>query len=520
MNVAEVIPGASYPMITDFYINSVGPAFQELVDTDPSVPILEEIKGRLYFNLSLVNKGIKQKLKIDGIDATEILGGAQIDLSLTKSLGIKSKLYLGFFVIKMFVGSLIAGIIFQTKILKKLRVKYSIDKKNISEAKEVGDLLKIYKEQTEYLRKTIRLGLKAMSYQMSSYSLYVNMSRKWLSISGNAYLSFSGKKIALVEAQEELYKISRMFIELGLKNNFVNSSLEECRNIIKKNNKIYQAYNRFINKHGHRCVRELDFSFPRWNEDDKFIILALKQYLKKEAFEERGEKREDIEKKERSLNNFKHIALMALRDKAEKAQVKREFIKSEIMFLLSLYRKLILKIGKGLKNENSIIEVDDIFYLKENELLNKKEDWLRTIVKRKKEYKENKGLNLPELIVDGDITVVERTKVESGTMIKGMGVSGVSTKGRVRIIKDISEIDKIEPGEIMVTDHTDPGWTPVFFIIGGVITNTGGMLSHAAIVAREIGLAAVVNTKKATEFLNDGDFIEMDGEKGVIKILT
>ena len=76
-----------------------------------------------------------------------------------------------------------------------------------------------------------------------------------------------------------------------------------------------------------------------------------------------------------------------------------------------------------------------------------------------------------------------------------------------------------QPGEILVTRATDPGWTPVFSVIGGAVLEIGGLLSHGAIVAREYGLPAVVNVPAATRRIVDGDTVTVDGTTGQVRVV-
>ena len=101
------------------------------------------------------------------------------------------------------------------------------------------------------------------------------------------------------------------------------------------------------------------------------------------------------------------------------------------------------------------------------------------------------------------------------------GVSGNSGKvtGKVRIIQSILEFDKLQEGEILVCRYTDPEWTPLFLIASAVVSDTGGPLSHSAIVAREFGIPAVLATGDATKRLYDGILVEVDGDKGVVNVL-
>ena len=82
-----------------------------------------------------------------------------------------------------------------------------------------------------------------------------------------------------------------------------------------------------------------------------------------------------------------------------------------------------------------------------------------------------------------------------------------------------TEFDRIGPGDVIVCPSSNPSWVPVFTIAGGLVTNTGGVLSHAAVVAREFGLPAVVGVAGATTAIADGRQLEIDGTAGTVRLL-
>jgi len=98
------------------------------------------------------------------------------------------------------------------------------------------------------------------------------------------------------------------------------------------------------------------------------------------------------------------------------------------------------------------------------------------------------------------------------------GSSGIVT-GTARIIVKLSDAGRLGPGEILVTPTTSPPWTPLFATAGGVVTDTGGPLSHCAIVAREYGIPAVVGAATASTSIKDGQTIEVNGDTGEVRVL-
>ena len=92
-------------------------------------------------------------------------------------------------------------------------------------------------------------------------------------------------------------------------------------------------------------------------------------------------------------------------------------------------------------------------------------------------------------------------------------------RGPARVTLSQDDFGRIQPGDIIVCPSSNPSWVPVFTIAGGLVTNTGGVLSHAAVVAREFGLPAVVGTGDATTRIADGRLVEIDGTAGTVRLL-
>ena len=105
---------------------------------------------------------------------------------------------------------------------------------------------------------------------------------------------------------------------------------------------------------------------------------------------------------------------------------------------------------------------------------------------------------------------------EAEKLLEGLGASPGQASGRVKIIKSADELDRVLDGDILVTAMTSPDMVPAMQRAAAIVTDEGGLTSHAAIVSRELGVPAVVGTKEATKKLTDGMLITVDGEKGII----
>jgi phosphoenolpyruvate synthase/pyruvate phosphate dikinase len=126
-------------------------------------------------------------------------------------------------------------------------------------------------------------------------------------------------------------------------------------------------------------------------------------------------------------------------------------------------------------------------------------------------------LNFPVHFTQPWEPATEVVSAVDGQIISGLSVSPGVARGRVRIMTEAS--DDFESGEILVANVTDTGWTPFFGCAAAVVTNIGGLMSHAAIVAREFGIPAVTNTLVAAQQLRNGQLVEVDGTTGVVRIL-
>jgi pyruvate,water dikinase len=104
-------------------------------------------------------------------------------------------------------------------------------------------------------------------------------------------------------------------------------------------------------------------------------------------------------------------------------------------------------------------------------------------------------------------------------LLRGTGASAGVAHGIARVVMGPDDFARVAPGEIIVCPSSNPSWVPLFSVAGGLLTNTGGVLSHAAVVAREFGLPAVVGLKDVTTRVADGRTVELDGTTGYVRLL-
>ena len=174
------------------------------------------------------------------------------------------------------------------------------------------------------------------------------------------------------------------------------------------------------------------------------------------------------------------------------------------------------KIGKEIIGKRSI----DYKFVKFEELQGNKFD-LKEIESRKKGYFFYNNIifaNMDQKIFEkkNNLGFLDE-EVKDTNIIKGNIASKGFVKGRVKIVTDLSELDKVNKGDILVTPMTTPEFVVAMGKCAAIVTNEGGLTCHAAIVARELGKPCIIGTKNATEILKDNDLVEVDANKGIIK---
>ena len=201
----------------------------------------------------------------------------------------------------------------------------------------------------------------------------------------------------------------------------------------------------------------------------------------------------------------------------------REYPKYGLVSRYFVYKQALLGEAERLVQAHLLREQDDIFYLTFQELhdvvrSNQVDDQL--IHRRKDAFRSYEALSPPRVLTsDGEVIAgaYRRDDVPTGALT-GLAVSAGTIEGRARVIHDLAQAD-LEPGDILVTTHTDPSWTPLFVAIEGLVTEVGGLMTHGAVIAREYGLPAVVGVEQATELIRDGQRIRVHGTDGYVEIL-
>lgn len=278
-------------------------------------------------------------------------------------------------------------------------------------------------------------------------------------------------------------------------------------------NKYYSDRQDFLKTHYHHGPAELDLMVPRWGEKKEWVDQLV------DNFKEVPKSTES-----RFLKTYLKIhdaqPVWKRRKFISFTQESREFLRlREEMRSFSTRAYYLLRLGLlEFARRRDISEIDVFMYdvneIKKAMITNQD---LPDITKRKLYYEGYRHFTPPNEF-GGTIKAVKDSASGDGTL-KGLGCSPGEITGRARVILDIHETGNLTKDEILVTPFTDPGWTPVLARVGGVITEVGGLLSHAAVIGREYGIPAILNLIDATKKIQDGDLIRMNGKTGTVEIL-
>ncbi|WP_395760564.1 phosphoenolpyruvate synthase [Bacillus sp. 3G2] len=304
----------------------------------------------------------------------------------------------------------------------------------------------------------------------------------------------------------------------------------------KGGEKAREAIDAFLNKYGMRCSGEIDITKTRWSEKPTTIIPMILNNIRdfeygasKRKFEEGLQ--EALKKEEELVDRLQHLPDGTQKVEETKRMIRnirncigyREYPKYGMINRYFIYKQALLKEAEQLVQSGVIHEVDDIYYLTFEEL----HEVVRTnkldyelIHKQKNEYKLYEKLTPPRIMTsDGEIITgkYKRENIPADAVV-GLPVSSGVIEGRARVILNMEEAN-LEEGDILVTAFTDPGWTPLFVSIKGLVTEVGGLMTHGAVIAREYGLPAVVGVENATKLIKDGQRIRVHGTEGYIEVL-
>jgi pyruvate,water dikinase len=292
------------------------------------------------------------------------------------------------------------------------------------------------------------------------------------------------------------------------------------------------ALERFLADHGYHGPQEGLLDAVVWREDPAPVLGLAEAYRGRGRAEStdsvlarrRREQADALARLTDALGPVRAAPARMLVRLAAHAPTWRETGRASILRVVDVGRAAARAIGQAERAAGRVGDPDDVFLFSVEELLAGPLH-VTDLAQRRAAHDELRGLSLPHVWtgtptphVADPTDVAEHADGTGPAAVAGIGVSSGVAEGVVRVIHDQREAELGE-GEVLVCRITDPGWAPLFPLAVAVVTDVGSVMSHAAIVCRELGIPCVAGTRDGTHRLRDGDRVRVDGSAGIVTVV-
>jgi len=328
----------------------------------------------------------------------------------------------------------------------------------------------------------------------------------------------------------------------GLADLLRRGELRDCLAELPRHDDFRARYLAYLRRFGDRCVNELKLESPTLHEDPLPLLRAVGSLAEREPGAEpskstpvpdqltaydKAEARTHFRMARRPVRRLLFRWIL----KNARARVRdRENLRFERTRVFGRVRMVFVELGRRLHSLDLLEAPRDIFFLEVQEILSFVEGTstctdLKGLARlRKGEFDAYSHMEAPGerfetrgIVYQGNtFRSAPKTAAPPGDEQNGLGCCRGTVSGRVRLVRDPRRAE-LRKGDILVAERTDPGWVMIFPCAAGLLVERGSLLSHSAIVAREMGIPAVVSIEGLTSWLHDGDWVEMDGAKGVVR---
>ncbi|MBV9547660.1 MAG: hypothetical protein JOY61_25080 [Chloroflexi bacterium] len=305
----------------------------------------------------------------------------------------------------------------------------------------------------------------------------------------------------------------------------------------------------FLLAYGRRSGKPFQLSAPAWIEDPTPVLENLQSYLAQPERDLDAEVRATIAEREHLVARARERLAQqspAIREEFEfllKAAQEASVVSEDHNFWIDYraayeLRRVFLEVGRRFVEAGVLDEAEDVLFLYLDEIRQTGTTLVgvdrRPLVEQRRLELRDFSTVVPPLALGTlppgpppdsplaralDKFLGSPPPASAPDAVRGHPGSSGTVTGRVRVLRSLAEADKLQPGDVLVAETTVSTWTPLFATAAAVVTNTGGVLSHCAVVAREYGIPAVVGTGTATEILRDGQLVEVDGDAGIVRVL-
>jgi pyruvate,water dikinase len=510
------------------------------------------IRGRVYYNLLnwyrlltllpgfKANRGFMEQM----MGVKEALPEAIVEEMTRSTLGerIKDRFHL--------IGSVVAMIRHHFTMNRQIRRFYerldsALGRRRPDLARlRPDELVKYYRHLEGQLLTRWDAPLINDFFAMIFYGLLGKLTKKWCRDDAgtlqNDLLCGEGGMISAEPAQ----RVRRLATEAARNEVLVDAlcardlaRIEQVMEIVPEFRKQYREY---LEKFGDRCLEELKLESATLFDDPLTLLRSIGQLARRLAdgtappmISQEAEIRHRAEERVRvalRLHPLRRLVFGWVLKNARARVRDRENLRFERTRLFGRVRQILIELGRKFHAVDLLEQPRDVFYLEVEECLGFVDgtgtttDLKGLASLRKAEFERWRQLPPPAerfethgMISQGNTYQGRAKALESptGDTLKGLGCCPGVVRGPVRVITDPRNTT-LKMGDILVAERTDPGWIMLFPSASGLLVERGSLLSHSAIVAREMGIPAIVSLTGVTRWLKDGDMVELDGATGVV----
>lgn len=383
-------------------------------------------------------------------------------------------------------------------------------------------------------------------FAMIYYGVLQSLCEKWLDDPSlqNTLLLDAGEIISAEPPRRILAMARICSTDSALTNTLANPESDSTHKLdaLRKHPELYQAFKTYLNDFGDRCLEELKLESPTVGDNPQSLLTGIGVMAQRQ----RNQTRSEIEHHSQdpiapdatqrindSLTGIRKKIFFWVLQHTKNRVRDRENLRFERTRLFGRVRQILLELGKRLHHDSWIDSPKDVFFLTLEEVMASQETnaspgTLRSVVTSRKQEQASYTTPPPdrfetrgEIKPESELTPTQSASIHTNTddqSLQGTGACPGIVRGTVRVVTDPANAT-LQQGEILVAQQTDPGWVVLFPAASGLLVERGSLLSHSAIVARELQLPCIVSIRHITRKLQTGDRVEMNGRTGEIKLL-
>lgn len=556
-NIIESYPGVTTPLTFGFILQMyesvyiqlcrlLGVSEKDLIDNHHLFAnMLGLIQGRVYYNL------------LSWYKALALLPGYSLNAEfMEKMMGVKERFELKNlpqrtrFQEKLRVLNMVKSMISNLRALPKMRRDFQSEFELVMQAYNRNDLslhsaeelMVLYQNFEQTLLKKWKAPLVNDFFAMIYFGVTQKLAVKYQLPEGiHNDLLCGARDIISTEPIERMQKISTMILaNPQAKHDFETLPAEQIWSELNQYPEIHASITAYIQKFGDRCVGELKLETITYRQNPFMLIQGIQSYVRQGIVYKHSAGGIDIDMRDAA----EKIVSQTLSNKPLKRWIFNYFLKQTRILVsarenlrfertrgFGKVREIFIALGNKLYTEGIIQNPRDIFYLKHHEIF----DFIKgtavtpslsTLIElRKKEFRGFETTPTSERIVTFGMVYHGNSFQQAESMtdsfqgdLQGLGCCPGRVRAKVQVVHHPSEVEDLQ-GDILVTASTDPGWVTLFPTASAILVERGSLLSHSAIVSRELGKPCIVGITGLLHRLKTGDWVEMDGSTGQVKLI-